>query len=444
MRMFIRTSFIVAILALFRIQPAAQERAGSPIAAQNTTNLRLDDVQNGVIPDTVQTLDRFIAEAITKNPRIQAAREQARSAGAKIPQAGAWDDPFVGVEFFATPVTSANPFKDGMETDYFIQQMIPFPGKKGLMKDAAAAGERMATQSVAAIEREIIAGVKTSYAMIYSTQKRIGVNQENQELLGQIVESVRAKYRVGVATQGDVLKAQVEFAKLQNERSALDQELASAVSMMNALRAVPPATGIGPLAEIVLPEYRGSPDSVSAGALESRSEILGMRNEIEMKQADVSASQREWYPDFMVRAMYKQMMDQTDQWAAMVGINIPLAPWGIGKYSGKVEENEASLRSSEQSLLEMQNMVQAQVRDAHAKVRSGWERLDRYRATILPQAEEAFQSTLAAYQTDAADFLSLLDSYRMLQMLKMEYYMVEADYASNIASLEQAIGRNLR
>jgi len=83
------------------------------------------------------------------------------------------------------------------------------------------------------------------------------------------------------------------------------------------------------------------------------------------------------------------------------------------------------------------------VRDAYAKVQSGWERHDRYRVTILPQAGEAFHSTLAAYQIDAADFLSLLDSYRMLQMLKMEYYMVEAEYASSLASLEQAVGRDL-
>lgn len=443
MRMFIRTRFIVVILALFRIQPAAQESGVSPVIARDTTHARLDESRDGVIPETVQTLDRFLAEAIQNNPRLKAARERAKGARAKISQAGAWDDPFVGVDFFATPVTSINPFKDGMETDYFIQQMIPFPGKKGAMKDAAAAGEKMAVQSVAAVEREIIASVKTSYAMIYSAQKRITVNEENQEILRQIIESARAKYRVGAVTQGDVLKVQVELAKLQNDRSALEQELTSAVSMMNALTALPPAMGIGPLAEFSLSEYRGSPDSVQAGALESRPEILGMRNEIEMKQADLSAARREWYPDFMVRGMYKQMVDQTDQWSAMVGINIPLAPWGVGKYSGKVEENEASLRSSEQSLLEMQNMVQAQVRDAQAKVRSGWERLDRYRATILPQAKEAFQSTLAAYQIDAADFLSLLDSYRMLQMLKMEYYMVEAEYASNIAALEQAVGRNL-
>ncbi|HLF15213.1 MAG TPA: TolC family protein [Bacteroidota bacterium] len=443
MRMFIRISFYIVVLTLFRGYPEAQGQELRTALAPDRTSAASISSQDIVGSDTAHTLELFLSEALRNNPRLQAAREKARSADGRVPQAAAWDDPIVGVEYFATPVTSANPFRDGMETDYFIQQMIPFPGKKGLMRDATTAAAKMEVQSAAALERKLVAEVKTSYAMIYSTQQRIRVNEENQELLEQIVESARAKYRVGVTSQGDVLKVQVELAKLQNDQSALEQELASAVSMMNALRSVSPATSVGPLVGVVLAEYPESPESASSDALESRPEIQGMRNEVEMKEADVAASRREWFPDFMVRGMYKQMMDQTDQWAAMVGINIPLAPWGVGKYTGKVEENEASLRSSEQSLLEMQNMVQAQVRDAHAKVRSGWERLDRYRETILPQAEEAFQSTLAAYQIDAADFLSLLDSYRMLQMLKMEYYMVEAEYASNLASLEQAIGRNL-
>ncbi len=427
MKVIVRISLFIIMMVLSRSHPAANQAGSRTMVGE----------------DSVQTLRLFLAEALRDNPRLLAAREMARSAEGRIPQAGAWEDPVVGVEFFATPVSSINPFKDGMETDYFLQQLIPFPGKKGLMSRAAASGANMAAQNAASIEREIVAGVKASYAMIYSVQKRLEVNQENGELLEQIVESTRAKYRVGITTQGDVLKVQVELGKLQNEDAALEQELASSVSMMNALRAVPPGTPIGRLAGSVPIELSGSLESLSAQALESRPAILGMQNEIEMKEADLSASRREWFPDFMVRGMYKQMVDQPDQWAAMVGINIPLAPWGIGKYSGKVEENEASMRSSVQSLVEMQNMTQAQVRDAYARVQSGWQRLNRYQRTILPQAEEGFQSILAAYQIDAADFLSLLDSYRMLQMLKMEYYMVEAEYAVGLAALEQFVGRSL-
>jgi outer membrane protein TolC len=420
--------YIVLAFVFFGLAPAARGAQATP-------------------PDTgvaLTNLDGLIAEVVDKNPRLLAAKSRAKGAGARVAQNGAWDDPLVGVEFYATPVTSANPFKDGMETDYFIQQMFPWPGKKGRMSDAASAGAKMTGEDARAVERDLVAETKRAYAMIWSAQRRLEVNDQNRTLVGQLIESARSKYRVGEATQGEVLKAQVEEAQLGNERSVLEQELASAVSMMNALRAAPAAAPIGRVAEVEARELSDGPDTLSGRALLDRPELLAMAGEIEMNAAELSAAEKEWYPDFMVKGTYKAMRDMTDQWAAMIGINIPVAPWSIGKYSGREEENEARLRASEQSLAEMKNMVQSEVRGAHARVRSGWERIDRYRVTMLPQADQAYRSTLAAYENDETDFLSLLDSFRMLQMLRMEYIMVVEEYVTSLAVLERAVGGSLQ
>jgi outer membrane protein TolC len=89
-------------------------------------------------------------------------------------------------------------------------------------------------------------------------------------------------------------------------------------------------------------------------------------------------------------------------------------------------------------------MVQSEVRGVHAKVQSGWDRIERYRITLLPQAVQSYRSTLASYENDETDFLSLIDSFRMLQMLRMEYIVVVEEYATNIAALERAVGGNLQ
>jgi len=392
---------------------------------------------------TPVSLDSLLAEVLQNNPQLQAARTRIQSAETRITQVRAWDDPQIGVEFYATPITSLNPIKEGMETDYFIQQMIPFPGKKSLMGDAARANVRVVEQSATTVERRLIADVKVAYAMLYSAQRRLDVNAENQRLLNQIIQSARAKYSVGITTQGDVLKAQVELAKLQNERSMLEQELRGAEAMMNALRSVPSTTPIGRVADVTPQQFRWTLDDLFRRALDNRPEIRGMKYEIEMFKAELAVAQRERLPDFMIRGTYKKMMEGTDLWAAMAGINIPIAPWASGKYSGRIEENELNIRATEQSLRDMQNMVQFEVRDAWVKVRSRWEQIERYLTIILPQADQTLQSTLASYQTDKVDFLTLLDSYRMLQMLKMEYYMHVGEYYSNLATLERAIGTNL-
>jgi outer membrane protein TolC len=400
-------------------------------------------VRAGDMVDTSASLSVFIDQALKANPGLQAARSRARSAEARIPQAGAWEDPQAGVEFFATPITSANPFKDGMETDYFIQQMIPLSSKKGLMSDAASASARMAEQSAYASERNLRTDVKKAYAMIFSTQRRIDVNNENQRLLAQIVESGRVKYSVGLSTQGDVLKAQVELAKLQNDRADLERDLVNATSMMNTLRGVPLPTPIGRVADVPLAKVSDSFEDLQARALENRPELRGMTFELEMNKAELAASERERVPDLMVRGMYKQMKEGTDQWAAMLSINIPFAPWASGKYAGKIEENSLAARATEQSLAEMRNMIQAEVRVKWAQISSQWQQIERFRQVILPQVGQSLQSTLAAYEANRTDFLSLIDSYRMVQMQKMDYYMLVGEYLANVALLERAIGGEL-
>lgn len=400
--------------------------------------------QDGSKVDTTYSLDAFVNEVLQKNPRLQAFKTRIQSSEARVPQATAWEDPLAAVEFFATPVTSANPFRDGMETDYSLQQAIPLFGQKSLMGDVARANVRMTEQSAAAVERNLIAEAKRGYAMLYSAQRRLDVNEENQRLLRQIIESARAKYSVGLTSQGDVLKVQVELAKLQNDRATLQQELTATEAMMNALRSKPSNTPIGQVANKPPTEFKGKLEELFDRSLTDRPELRAMKFEIEMNNAEVAVAKRMRFPELMLRGMYKDMKEGTDQWAAMVGINIPLAPWGIGKYSGKIEESELNARSSEQSLLDMQNMVRAEVSESYAKVQSRWQQIDRYQQTILPQADQSLQSTLAAYQTDKADFLSLLDTYRLVQMFKMEYYMVVGEYYSSLAALERAVGSDLR
>ncbi len=423
------------------------------IAAQNSGESRITDQyfhnapagirQAGAGPDSELTLNGLLSEVLKNNPGLHAARSHEKSVAARIPQAGAWDDLQAGVEFYATPITSLNPITDGMETDYFLQQMIPFPGKKGSMADAARAKADMTVQSTRATERGLIAETKKDFAMLYSAQRRIEVNDENLRLLDQIIVSARSKYSVGEAAQGDVLKAQVELARLQNERASLMQEVASAAAMLNSLRNLPNASPVGKIGTMAFDSLSIPLDSLLRLSVDNRPELQGMRYEIQMNRSELSASKKEWIPDLMVKGTYKQMRDQQDQWAAMIGINIPIAPWGIGKYSGKNEENEARLDESQESLLNMKNMVQSEVRDAYAKAQSRWQQINRYRMTILPQSEQSLNASLASYRIDKVDFLSLLDSYRTLEMFRMEYYMAIGEYLVSVASLEQAVGRDL-
>jgi outer membrane protein, heavy metal efflux system len=387
------------------------------------------------------SLDALVRQALERSPKLHASRARASAARAKIRQATAWDDPQFSFEFYQTPVSSFNPLKDNMENDYSVQQMIPFPGKKSLMGDMASWNAKMSDASVEAIRRDLVAEVTSAYAMLLSVQNRIRINGEIVRTIDGIIATAGARYSVGLGAQPALLMVQVEKEKALLEQTKLEQEWHSGTAMINALRAMPQDTPVG---ELEAPPLLPPPDAIGdlvASALAARPELAGMAAEIEMHRADAALQRRERLPDFMIRGMYKQMlMDGPDYWALMVGINVPIAPWSSGKYSGRIEEAESYALAAEHGYRDMANMVEYEVRDAWRKAASLWSQLRGYREAILPAADQACRSSLAQIQTSTADLRSALDAVRMLQMTRMEQAMLEADYLVAMARLRRAIG----
>jgi outer membrane protein, heavy metal efflux system len=390
-------------------------------------------------------LDDLVAEALQNNPQLRSAGNQAAAARTKVDQVTSWDAPQIGVEFYQTPIQSfPNPLKNGMETDYFIQQMIPFPGKLSAMGKAAENNAGMIDQGHKALERRIIRDLKYAYFELFHVQREIQVNAENQELMKKFTEITRKQYEVGMGQQADILRAQTELSTLINQGVSLLKEKKVMESMINTTLSRPANAPLGYVPEVEYAPPQWTFEQLRPLALESRPELKGMNFNIDMNKAELSGSKREYYPDIMARVMYKNMTDTKDDfWSAMVGINIPLAFWSSGKYTAKVEENELNVRKAEDDLASMRNMVSFEVQEALVKVQSNYNLVLLYKNTTILQAEQTLQATLSAYQTGKTEFLMVIDAYRMQLMATLDYHMAVTSYMASQAQLEQAVGLNI-
>ncbi len=401
--------------------------------------------QSEVKGGNVLHLDELIAEALQNNPQLRAARHQTGAAQTRIDQLTSWDAPQVGVEFFQTPIKSfPNPVKNGMETDYFLQQMIPFPGKLSAMGKAAEANAGMADQSYKALERKIIRELKSAYYELYLVQRKIQINQENQDLMRQFVDIARKQYEVGMGKQPDILRAQTELSSLINDGLNLQKEKQAVEAMINTLLSRPANAPLGYVPDIEAGVPSWTFEQVRPIALDARPELKAIRFNIEMNTSELALSKREYFPDLMARVMYKDMaMTSNDFWSVMLGVSIPLSPWSSGKYTSKVEENELNVRKAEEDFAAMQNMVLFEVQDALVKVQTNKNLVLLYKNTVVPQAEQTLQSTVAAYRTGKTEFLMVIDAYRMLLMARLDYHMAVMNYMASQAALEQAVGLTL-
>lgn len=387
-------------------------------------------------------LQDLVAEALQNNPQLRAARNQTAAARTRIDQVTSWEAPQVGVEFFQTPVQSfPNPVKNGMETDYFIQQMFPFPGKLSAMGKAAESNASMFEQGYKALERKILRELKSAYYELYLVQRKIQINAENQDLVRRFVDIARKQYEVGMGKQPDILRAQTELSTLINNGINLQREKRVVEAMINTILSRPTNADLGFAPDIETDVPRWTFEQLRLLALENRAEVKAMNFNIEMNKAELSLSKREYFPDLMARVMYKDIaMTSNDFWSAMVGISIPLSPWSSGKYTSKVQENELNVKKAEDEYTNMRNMTLFEVQDALVKVQTNENLVLLYKNTVIPQAEQTLQSTIAAYQTGKTEFLMLIDAYRMLLMSRLDYHMSVMNYMASQAALEQAVG----
>lgn len=391
-----------------------------------------------------ENLNTLVKEALQNNPQLKAARSQTLAEQTKVTQVTAWDPPQVGISFFQTPIQYLNPITNGMETDYYIQQTFPFPGKLGNMGNAAVNNAQMYNEQYNELKNKIINDLKSYYYELYFVEKKIEINKENQALLKQLNDITLKQYEVGTGKQADVLRAQTELSTLINDGINLLNEKRNFETMINIILSRPVNSSLPEIADILdtIPDW--TYDQIADLAFQNRPEIKAMEFNVEMNKSELKASKLEYYPDFMVQLMYKNMSNTTnDFWSAMVGVNIPLAFWSKGKFTGKVQENEINISTADEQLSAAKNMAAGDVQNALIKIESNKNLIDLYKNTVIPQAEQTLQSTLAAYQTGKTEFLMFIDAYKTVLSSKLDYYMAQMNYMQSQALLEQAVGLSI-
>jgi outer membrane protein TolC len=421
--------FMVAFLITLVNWTHAQQNGGAPLSG------------NQAFYSKLQTL----MGAAKNNPRLAVADAKVKASEANERSQRSLDAPQVAMEFYQSPVSSfPNPFKNQMEYDYSIQQMIPFPGKLGAMSLSEQKRTDMLAADKQTEEQDIIRNVKELYFDLYLKYRQLELNGQTQTLVREFVKIARTQYETGAGKQSDILRAQTELSTFVNDSIVLNQQIKSMEGMINALCNRPVTTDIG-----FVPEISPVMKSYDLNALlfiadKNRPELKSMVKGIEMQQAERMATQKEYLPDFMVRGMYKQMMQGSDDWSLMIGATVPIAPWSRGKISSGARQADENIRMAHSERENMINMISSEVNDALLKVESAKERLKLSQESVIPQAEQTLESALSAYRTGKQEFLTLIEIQRMLVMAKLDYHMAVMTLLDGENRLERSVGLSLQ
>ena len=206
-----------------------------------TTSVHADDP----IPSGGLSQQEALEFALLHNQGLAATRSQADALGNVPAQANALPDPMLGFNAINLPTDTFDLDQEPMtQMQVALSQTFPFPGQRGLRRDAAEHDASAATQGVLEQQLQIAAKVRGTWWQIAYLDQALEIIQQNQQLMRDFVEIALTKYKVGKGLQQDVLLAQLELSKLINRQLPLEGMRDAAETDLNALMDRPPSEPI--------------------------------------------------------------------------------------------------------------------------------------------------------------------------------------------------------
>ena len=377
-----------------------------------------------------------------RSPRIAAANARARASLARIRSSKTLPDPQIqlGVMNYALP--ELRPMESVGMTQLQVMQMVPVAGKLGLAGNVASARAAADRERSRDTGWELRSSIAAEFYEIYKTDRSLVIQRETLALLRNILSTTESMYRVGEARQADVLRAQVEIGRMAQDTVRMVTMRRATLARLEAL------TDTTLVIETTLlpafPQTIPALDDLITSALRGRPILLAGEGELEASREQRRLASREIWPDITFGFQYGQrngLMGVERMGSFMVGASIPV--FARGRQLAMRQEADAMEQMSRSDLAVMQADTKAQVTEAYANLTRARALTAMYRTTILPQAEAAAASALAAYRVGSVDFMTLLDDRMNVNRYEIELAGVEADEGLAWAEIEALVATEL-
>src|SRR6266542_23083 len=391
-----------------------------PAAAQTTP----------VLPSPL-SLGDVIRLASDRRDEIQATRARLRAAEARPTIVSALEDPMI------SPSLDHLPFMlDGADVSVTIEQQIPLSGiRQHRRASALADADRLRAEANRAT-LDVSIQAANAFLMVQERRRTDALVSEQLAFARDVVSAANARYASGTAPQSDVLRAEVEVARLDALARALVSEVRGAEAMLNTSLALDADAPVPTLAPLAFTQALPSWSAVKA-ALASRPELAAGRAEILRAEADVQVMRDMFRPMATIRTGPSYTMTDGKGWMAMVGLTLPI--WR-GKLRAGVAEAQAMRAMSETDLRAMTRMIEG---DAAVEVNQLQATRDRQTARtsdVLPRARMAIEPAVAGYTSGQLPLVSVIEAVQALWLVQADLIAADTELGLAWARLGRAIG----
>jgi outer membrane protein TolC len=407
-----------------------------------------------------QPVDSLVAEAVKNNPQLKSLQYKITASEIRTESINTLPPPNLSVEFSQVPTNTIDVLNQSISNNFGLSQMFPLGGKLSAMADVERKNTLVEGNNYEIYKINLTAQVKMSYYTLWLFDRKIEVQKQNISLINDLIKSVESSYYTNRINQADLLTLESEIASYETQLLILEKQKEAEMYRLNKLL----GRDLNSKELYTIKDFSG--DTLSSSQLQLE-DLLGatnpslkkMGNMIEMNKAMIDANNREFIPDLMVQGMVMRMprgmiltsksdlsmLDPKTEtmYSVMFSITLPFAPWSINKYKAKEEELNAGISSIEYEKNDMQREMTSQLKSALVKYNTAVELTKLYNDKVIPLYSKTAESQVSAYQNNKTGVTTVIDSYRMLLMQKMNYYMSQADTQMSLAEIEMMVGQTL-
>lgn len=412
-------------------------------------------------------LDSLVQRAVDVNSAIRAAAARVDAARRRVAPAGAWPDPVLMLGAMNVPLNrQATPGAmppDAMQmTVAGAEQTLPYPGKLSLARRAAEARLDAAEAELLATRRETVARVRAAYFEIAFATRALQVVERNADAVGALIAASEARYGAGSGSQVEVLNARVEATRLAGTVAELHERRRASVARLNALLERPgesPVTADFPpgVTHAAAPRAPAEARFVSQAlgaraadsplrsveelreiASDSSPVLLRHRAAIEAQSAEAALARREYLPDVSLSLEYGWRHAQADVVSARVGVPLPL--FRRRKQDALAGAATSEVTAAAAELVAAQHSIFGRIAELHSRLEQRRTVLALEVGAVIPQAQATLQAAVAGYQTGRTPLFEVLNHQATLFEHELLYYRALADFAAELAELENVAG----
>jgi outer membrane protein TolC len=337
-----------------------------------------------------------------------------------------------------------------LQQSFGLSQGIPWPSKLSKRAEVALRNAQVQKYLYDAEKFKLFYKVKQAYYEYYYLARSINIFETNLQLLENIEASVQARYKAGAAESPALIQVQVELGKLEDQLRSLEKLQPALASKLNA--------AIGREASIPIPWPQDKPEepppqeeeALLAILLEDNPELNAARSKIQAAEADQDLAKTQYLPDFGIGANYIQAdrrsdMDVRDNGKdpCLLTFQISLPIW-TSKYSAAVREAQAEHQSAVNARDDLENELSSDMLVSLYKYDDAARKLNLFRDTLVPKAEQALKTAQRAFSSEKASYLDMIDTERQLLEFRLMEERALVDRNIRLAELEKLCGRELR